>query len=138
MDHGDLYGSRWADDGAPDARFIGIGPALGDPHLVRALLVARVAVLVAAGRSTADIVRMLADSGVLAGSNVQPERLTDLVRVLQRHFAFGGTGDSVWLLGCALSTWSPESTYRLLLELWSAQRLERIPPRQVKPEWSEV
>ncbi|GHJ09851.1 hypothetical protein TPA0907_42180 [Micromonospora humidisoli] len=112
----------------------GIVPGLGDVDMVRALVVTRVAALISAGCSTADVVRLLTDCGVLAGPGAEPERLGDLVGTVRRQMASFGMGDSVWLLGCGLPAWSPDSTYRLLLELWSARRLGSVPPGRVKRE----
>lgn len=112
----------------------GIVYGLGEIDMVRALLVARVAALVSAGRSTADIVRLLAGSGVLAGPGIEPEPLSGLVGTVRLQLAITGMGDSVRLLGCGLHAWSPESTYRLLLELWSARRLGSAQTSQVKRE----
>ncbi|MGW5557044.1 GIY-YIG nuclease family protein [Micromonospora sp. NPDC003944] len=122
----------------PALDLAGIVPGLGDIDMVRALLVARVAALVSAGRSTADIVRLLADSGVLAEPSVEPELLSGLVGMVRRQLASTGMGDSVWLLGCGLRAWSPESTYQLLLELWSERRLGSVPRGRVKRELARL
>ncbi|WP_285787683.1 GIY-YIG nuclease family protein [Micromonospora sp. NBRC 101691] len=103
-----------------------IVPGLGEPDLIQALVVARVAALVSAGRSTADVARLLTASGVLAGPGVEPERFSGLVETVRWQMAHVGMGESAWLLGCGLPAWSPESIYRLLLELWSARRLESV------------
>jgi hypothetical protein len=110
MDHGCLCGSgrtavgQAAEHPAPDPAWI--VPGLGEAVMVQALLVARVAALVSAGRSTADVVGLLADSGVLAGPGVESERLSGLVGTVRRRLTFIGIGDSVLLLGCGLRAWN--------------------------------
>src|SRR4051794_25999147 len=91
----------------------GVVRELGDAVMVRALLVARVATLVSAGGSAADIVRVLEDSGVLAGPAVAPSLLSSLVGRVRRQLTLNGIADSVPLLGCGLRAWTPASTYRL-------------------------
>ncbi|GAA2339195.1 GIY-YIG nuclease family protein [Dactylosporangium salmoneum] len=116
----------------------GIVPELGEPDMIRALLVARVAALISAGRSTADVVRLLADSGVLTGPGAEPERLSGLVGTVRWRLASSGIGDSARLLGCGLRAWSPEGTYRLLLELWSARRLRSVSRSRVKRDLMQL
>jgi len=112
-----------------------IVPELGEPDMVRALVVARVAMLVSAGCSTADVVRRLVDSGVFAaGTGVGLERLSGLVGTVRGKVSFIGVVDSLWLHGCGLRAWQPESTYRLLLELWSARRLGSVQRSRAKRE----
>src|SRR5262249_33732840 len=108
-------------DGHPAIDPVGIAPELGDPGLVRALLVARIAALAASGRSIGDIAGLLVASTAFIAPGPEPGQLTDLVEKVYWRLEYGGVTDSVWLRGYGLCAWGPESTYRLLLELWSAR-----------------
>lgn len=104
-------------EGCPAVDPVTIAPGLGDVQLVRALIVMRIAVLLASGRSNAEVVELLADSPIFATPRPEQQHLIELVtrvvRLLERH---GLTG-SIGLMGLGLRAWSPEraptcSSYR--------------------------
>jgi len=114
-----------------------ISSELGDSDLVRALLIVRIAVLDARGHTTGDITGLLADSPAFAAPKPEPRHLTDLVEKIRSRMEFDGLTRSVLLLGLGLRAWSPESTYRLLMEYWSAQRARSVTSTRVKRELSQ-
>ncbi|MCR3754412.1 GIY-YIG nuclease family protein [Lentzea californiensis] len=111
-----------------------IVPQLGEPALVCALLVTRIAALAAGGRSNDDIVQLLTTSPAFVGPGPQPEQLADLVAKIYRQIGYGGITGPVGFLGSGLPAWSPESTYLLLLEIWSSRRLGSVSHTQVRKE----
>jgi len=113
-----------------------ISSELGDSDLVRALLLVRIAVLDARGHTTGDITDLLADSLVFAAPKPEARHLADLVRKTRSRMEYDGLTRSAFLLGLGLRAWSPESTYRLLVEYWSAQRARSVTRTRVKRELS--
>ncbi len=98
--------------------------------LLRALAVARIATLAAGGSSTERITQVLVASGVCLDTS----DVGDLTERVVRWFESDGITGSFQLRGFGLQAWSPESTYRLLLELWSARRLGSASASQIKRE----
>ncbi|MEV6603520.1 GIY-YIG nuclease family protein [Kutzneria sp. NPDC051319] len=107
------------------------GAELGEPALVRALLIARIATLAANGRSKDDVLEALTTSAVFATS--ESGALSDLVDGVHRRLQHDGiTGPLP--LDYGLRPWSPETTYRFLLEVWSERRLAANPKNHVRRE----
>ena len=111
-----------------------LDPGLGEASLVRALLITRITALAAEGCSKDDIVGGLAGSGVFVATGPQRGHLADLVNKVQQGLRHNWITGRVWLMGCGLRDWSPEGTYRLLLEVWSARRLSSVPRSRVRKE----
>jgi hypothetical protein len=124
-------------DGHPALDPVGIARELGDPDLVRALVVARIAALAADGRTKDDIAELLAASPAFVAPGPQLGQLANLVAKVHWELEYDGITGSVWLLGCGLRLWSPERTYLLLLELWSARRLSSAPSTRVRRELAQ-
>ncbi|MCX5449908.1 hypothetical protein [Streptomyces nigrescens] len=101
------------------ARIVGDTSDL-DP--LRALLVLRIAVLDARGRSTAHITELLATHPVFADPKPDTDELTSLVKHVRRHVEHDGITGSVLLIGLGLRTATPESAYALLLDHWCRRR----------------
>lgn len=109
---------------------------LGDPTLIRSLLVARIATQLVRGKSTTTISDILSSSGVFA----TPFPNTDeLIAEVQSGYEADGLANSVPFLGSlGLSPWAPESTYMLLIEYWAAQRSRTMPRPRVERELSDL
>ncbi|WP_433758008.1 GIY-YIG nuclease family protein [Nocardia sp. CA-135398] len=105
-------------------------PELGDPGLTRALLVARIAALIAGGRTIAATVEVLVDNKTSAA--FQPQ-LTDLVMQIYRRMEWDGVVGSRQFNG-GTRVWSPEDTYQLMLELWSARQLRSVSKEKLRRE----
>ncbi|MEJ8652936.1 caspase family protein [Streptomyces sp. MS1.AVA.3] len=111
----------------------------GEPALIRSLLVARIAVQLARGESTANIRGMLTSSPVFAAPGPDIDELTELIADVQFGFEHDGLANTVVVLdGLGLLPWSPESTYMLLTEYWAAQRGRTVPRTRVERELSEL
>lgn len=98
---------------------------VGDPSdldLLRALLVLRIAVLDARGRSTAHIIELLAKHPVFADPKPDTDQLTSLVKHVRWHVESDGLTGSVLLIGLGLRAEDPESAYALLLDHWFRRR----------------
>ncbi|MET8590534.1 GIY-YIG nuclease family protein [Streptomyces sp. NPDC005078] len=98
---------------------------VGDPSdrdLLRALLVLRIAVLDARGRSTAHITGLLANHPVFADPTPDTDQLASLVKHVRWHVEHDGLTGSVMLFGLGLRAEDPESAYALLLDHWFRQR----------------
>ncbi|MFF2927643.1 hypothetical protein ACFVTP_35500 [Streptomyces celluloflavus] len=90
---------------------------VGDPSeldLLRALLVLRIAVLDARGRSTARIIGLPAKHPVFADTKPETDQLTSLVKHVCLHVENDGLTGSVLLLGLGLRAEDPESACALL------------------------
>ncbi len=105
-------------------------PELGDPGLTCALLVARIAALTANGSSVAEVVEILVHDRNAARFR---DDLTDLVKKVWWQIEWDGVVGSD-RVNCGLRGWSPESTYRLMLELWSAHRRASTSDDKLKRE----
>ncbi|MBO8190344.1 GIY-YIG nuclease family protein [Streptomyces oryzae] len=93
-----------------------------DLDLLRALLVLRIAVLDARGRSTAHIIGLLARHPVFAEPKPDTEQLASLVKHVRWHVENDGLTGSVLLFGLGLRAEYPESAYALLLDHWFRRR----------------
>ncbi|WP_281471963.1 caspase family protein [Yinghuangia seranimata] len=114
-------------------------PELGDPTLIRSLLVARIAVQLAQGKSTTTISSMLFSSGIFATPCPSIDELSELIAEVQFGFETNGLANSVGFLGgLGLFPWTPESTYMLLSEYWAAQRSRTMPRPRVERELSKL
>ncbi|MER5615660.1 caspase family protein [Streptomyces sp. NPDC002215] len=110
----------------------------GEPTLIAALLVARIAVQLTRGKSTANIRDMLSSSPVFAGPGPDVDELTELIDKVQFGFEHDGLANTAVVDGLGLLPWSPESTYMLLIEYWAAQRGRTVPRTRVEQELSEL
>lgn len=95
-----------------------------DQDLLRTLLILRIAVLDARGRSTTHITGLLEKHPVFGAPKPDTHQLTSLVGHVRRHVKRDGLVGTVLLFGAGLRAESPESTYDLLLEHWTS-RLNR-------------
>lgn len=112
---------------------------LGEPRLIGSMLVARIAVQLARGESTATIRDMLAASPLFAAPGPDIEELTKLIAKVQFGFEHDGLANTVVVLdGLGLLPWSPESTYMLLTEHWAAQRGRTVPRARVERDLCEL
>ncbi|MFJ9932234.1 caspase domain-containing protein [Streptomyces virginiae] len=112
---------------------------LGDPTLIRSLLVARIATQLARGKSTTTISDILSSSGVFATPFPNTDELSELIAEVQFGYEADGLANSVPFLGSlGLSPWAPESTYMLLIEYWAAQRSRTMPRPRVERELSDL
>ncbi|MCX4785449.1 caspase family protein [Streptomyces sp. NBC_01221] len=111
---------------------------LGEPALIRSLLVSRIAVQLARGKSTASIRDILTSSPVFAVPGPDADELNELIDKVQFGFEHDGLINTVVLDGLGLLPWSPESTYMLLIEYWAAQRGRTVPRTRVEQELSEL
>lgn len=109
----------------------------GEPALFRSLLVARIAVQLTRGKSTTNIRDMLASSPVFAASGPNFDELTELIDKVRFGFEHDGLTNTVVADGLGMLSWSPESTYMLLIEYWAAQRGRTVPRTRVEQELSE-
>jgi len=116
----------------------GIPPELGDLITVRALLVSRIAALVAGGRSSGDIAGLLEASGVFVKRKPEPGQLMDLVNEICHGLQFRGITESITLPGLGLRVWNPESTFLLLVELWSQRRLGSVTDSRLRREIKQL
>lgn len=105
-----------------------------DLDLLRALLILRIAVLDARGRSTAHITGLLAKHPVFADPKPDTDQLTSLVEHVRRHVERDGLVGSVLLFGLGLRAADPESTYALLLDHWSRRSSRAATAAQVARE----
>ncbi|MFD9031926.1 hypothetical protein ACFVZW_12365 [Streptomyces sp. NPDC059567] len=110
----------------------------GEPALIRSLLVARIAVQLARGKSTANIRGMLTSSPIFAVPGPDVDELTKLIEKVQFGFEHDGLTNTIVVNGLGLLPWSPESTYMLLIEYWAAQRGRTVPRTRVEQELSEL
>ncbi|MBM7856228.1 GIY-YIG nuclease family protein [Lentzea nigeriaca] len=94
----------------------------------------RIAALATGGRSKDDIVQLLTNSPVFVGPGPEPEQLANLVAKICRQIEYGGITGLVGPLGSGLRSWSPESTYLFLLEIWLSRRLGLASRAQVRKE----
>ncbi|CAM5342798.1 GIY-YIG nuclease family protein [Streptomyces lavendulae] len=92
-----------------------------DLDLLRALLVLRIAVLDARGRSMAQIAELLANHPLFADPKPDMDQLASLVKHVRGFMEYNGLTGSVVLLGVGLRAEDPESTYALLLGHWSGR-----------------
>lgn len=114
-------------------------PEFGDPELIRSLLVARIAVQLAQGKTTTTISGMLASSGVFATPHPNADELCELITEVQFAYETDGLANSVSSPGgLGLFPWAPESTYMLLIEYWAAQRGRTMPRPRVERELGEL
>ncbi|MER5933751.1 caspase family protein [Streptomyces sp. NPDC002054] len=114
-------------------------PEFGDPALIRSLLVARIAVHLAQGKSTTAISRMLSSSGVFTTPRPNTDELYELITKVRFAYETDGLANSLpFLGGLGLFPWTPESTYMLLIEHWAAQRGRTMPRPRVEQELSEL
>ncbi|SCF75093.1 caspase, EACC1-associated type [Streptomyces sp. Ncost-T10-10d] len=114
-------------------------PEFGDSRLIRSLLVARIAVQLAQGKSTTTISGMLSSSGVFAAPCPTADELSELIAEVQFAYEADGLAHSVPILGgLGLFPWAPEGTYMLLSEYWAAQRGRTMPRPRVERELSEL
>lgn len=107
---------------------------LGDPDLLRALLIMRIAVLEGRGRSAMESLTPLIGSPVFTSPEPTPDELSELVTNVRRRMERDGVAGWVLLLGLGLRVESPESTYRLLLGAWAGQRARVASETQVRRE----
>lgn len=111
----------------------------GEPGLIGSLLIARIAVQLARGESTANIRDMLVSSPFFTAPGPDIDELTELIATVQFGFEYDGLANTVVVLdGLGLLPWSPESTYMLLIEYWAAQRGRTVPRTRVERELSEL
>lgn len=114
-------------------------PEFGDPTLIRSLLVARIAVQLAQGKSTTTISGILSSSRVFATPCPSTDELSELIAEVQFRYETDGLANSVpFLGGLGLFPWTPESTYMLLSEYWAAQRSRTMPRPHVERELSDL
>ncbi|MFB6600914.1 caspase family protein [Streptomyces noursei] len=133
--HGLLRGLRDVSVLAQDR----LRPEFGDPALIRSLLVARIAVQLAQGKSTRTISGMLASSGVFSTPCPTTDELSELIAGVQFGYETDGLANSMpFLGGLGLFPWTPESTCMLLNEYWAAQRSRAVPRPRVERELSEL
>lgn len=111
-----------------------ISGELGDPALLRALLITRITVLQARGQSAVEVIAQLADTPVFADPKPGPDELSPLVRSVHRRMGQDGVTGWVLLLGLGLRVDSPESTHRLLLDFWVDQRARVVTEAQLRRE----
>lgn len=91
---------------------------LGEPRLIGSMLVARIAVQLARGESTAKIRDMLAASPLFAAPGPGIEELTELISKIQFGFEHDGLANTVVVLdGLGLLPWSPVSTIKFFPRL---------------------
>ncbi|WP_406446376.1 hypothetical protein OHB00_15415 [Streptomyces sp. NBC_00631] len=105
-----------------------------DLDLLRALLILRIAVLDARGRSTEHITGLLAKNPVFADPKPDTDQLTSLVEHVRQHVERDGLVGSVLLFGVGLRAEDPESTYALLLDHWSCRLARAATAAQVARE----
>ncbi|QYA96843.1 GIY-YIG nuclease family protein [Streptomyces anulatus] len=116
---------------------LGIGrlsDELGDPNLLRALLIMRIAVLQGRGRPALESLTPLMGSPVFTSPEPSTDELSELVTNVHRRMEQDGVTGWVLLLGLGLRIESPESTYRLLLCAWAGQRAAMVSESQVGRE----
>jgi hypothetical protein len=107
----------------------------GEPGLIGSLLIARIAVQLARGESTANIHDMLAASPFFTAPGPDGDELTELITKVQFGFQRDGLATTAVVLdGLGLLPWSPESTDMLLIEYWAAQRGRTMPRTRVERE----
>ncbi|MFI6032166.1 GIY-YIG nuclease family protein [Amycolatopsis magusensis] len=80
---------------------------------------------------------LLSASPAFIGEGPPPAQLANLVEEVHQQLERGGITGSVWLFGHGLRAWSPESTYQLLLEIWSAWRVTSTRETQVSRELAQ-
>ncbi|WP_405506685.1 caspase family protein [Streptomyces purpurascens] len=111
----------------------------GEPRLIGSLLIARIAVRLARGESTASIRDWLAASPFFAAPGPDGDELDELIAKVQFGFEHDGLATTVVVLdGLGLLPWSPESTDMLLIEYWAAQRGRTVPRTRVERELREL
>ena len=82
---------------------------------------------------------MLASGPLFIDPLPDTDEFTELITTVQSGFEHDGLANTVVLLdGLGLLPWSPESTYTLLTEYWSAQRGRTVPRTRVERELSEL
>lgn len=107
----------------------------GNHALLSALVVSRIAVLLAAGHRHDEVVSLLAaPEPHQALQRPLPNQLPNLIDQVGRQLARDGITASTRVDGCGLLPWSPESTFQLLLELWATQRRGAVGNPQTKKE----
>lgn len=111
---------------------------LDNPRLIRSLLVARIAVHLARGKSPADILDLLAASPAFSPPGPGTEELASFITTVQSAFESDGLANAVTTDGLGLLPWSPESTYMLLIEYWAAQRGLTVSRVRVEQELCEL
>ncbi|MFF5669475.1 caspase domain-containing protein [Streptomyces hygroscopicus] len=111
----------------------------GEPRLIGSLLVARIAVQLARGESTANIRDTLAASPFFTAPGPDGDELNELIAEVEFGFEHDGLANTVVVLdGLGLLPWSPESTNMLLIEYWAAQRGRTVPRTRVEHELREL
>src|SRR5690606_26320067 len=111
----------------------------GGPGLIGSLLIARIAVRLARGESTASIRDWLAASPFFTAPVPDRDALNELIAKGQFGFENDGLASTVGGLdGLGLLPWSPESTDMLLIEYWAAQRGRTMPRTRVERELREL
>ncbi|WP_171109607.1 MULTISPECIES: caspase family protein [Streptomyces] len=111
----------------------------GEPRLVGSVLIARIAVRLARGESTASIRDWLAASPFFTAPGPDGDELNELIAKVQFGFEHDGLATTVVVLdGLGLLPWSPESTDMLLIEYWAAQRGRTVPRTRVERELREL
>jgi hypothetical protein len=111
----------------------------GEPRLIGSLLIARIAVRLARGESTASIRDWLAASPFFTAPGPDGDELNELIAKVQFGFEHDGLATTVVVLdGLGLLPWSPESTDMLLIEYWAAQRGRAVPRTRVGRELREL
>ncbi|MEU6609963.1 caspase family protein [Streptomyces shenzhenensis] len=111
----------------------------GEPGLIGSLLIARIAVQLARGESTASIRDWLAASPFFTAPGPDGDELNELIIKVQFGFEYDGLATTVVVLdGLGLLPWSPESTDMLLIEYWAAQRGRTVPRTRVERELREL
>lgn len=111
-----------------------ISGELGDPTLLRALLILRIAVLEANGRSAPEAIARLADIPVFDGPPPVQNELTELVTRVRWRMEEDGITGWVLLNGLGLRLDGPESTYRLLVDIWAGQRARMVTRNRLRRE----
>ncbi|MFE1557382.1 hypothetical protein ACFW6V_20685 [Streptomyces sp. NPDC058734] len=109
-----------------------------NPKLIRSLLVARIAVHLAQGKGSADILDLLAVGPAFSAPGPGAEELTSLITTVRSAFESDGLTNSVAADGLGLLSWSPERTYMLLIEYWAAQRGLTVSRARVEQELCEL
>ncbi|MHA5053000.1 hypothetical protein [Streptomyces sp. SD15] len=111
---------------------------LGDPGLVRALMVARIAMRLARGERAEEIVKMLATSPVFSTPRPTSAEHEELISKVELGFERYGLATNIVTDGLGLLPWNPESTYMLLTEYWAAQRGRTVPRHRVEQELTDL
>lgn len=105
-----------------------------DLDLLRTLVVLRIAVWQAQGRSTRYITGMLAQHPVFADPAPDPDQLASLIEYVRQRMEYDGIAGSVLLIGQGLRAEDPESAYTLLLEQWIRRRSSAVGTARVVTE----